>query len=124
MTQNKDIITVMKDKNLRPTKLLWVDLEMTGLDPKKDVILEIAAEITDMDFKTLASYEARVKQPKALVVKRMQANNWWQSYPENRDSFVNNLDSGKPILLIEQELLAVMDQNFGKETAILAGQSI
>ena len=124
MTQNKDIMTVMKDKNVRPTKLLWVDLEMTGLDPKKDVILEIAAEITDMDFKTLASYEARVKQPKAMVVKRMQANNWWQSYPENRDNFVNNLESGKPILLVEQELLAVMEQTFGKETAILAGNSI
>ena len=28
--------------------LLWVDLEMTGLDPKKDKILEVAAIATDM----------------------------------------------------------------------------
>ena len=38
------------DKTIVPTKLLWVDLEMTGLDPKKDVILEVAAEITDFNF--------------------------------------------------------------------------
>lgn len=27
--------------------LIWIDLEMTGLDPEKDVILEIACVITD-----------------------------------------------------------------------------
>ncbi len=42
-------------KTIIPTKLLWVDLEMTGLDAQDDVILEVAAEITDFDFKTLAS---------------------------------------------------------------------
>ena len=42
----------MTDKDKVPTKLLWVDLEMTGLDPAHDVILEIAAEVTDFDLKT------------------------------------------------------------------------
>jgi oligoribonuclease len=28
-------------------KLVWIDLEMTGLDPEKDVILEIATIVTD-----------------------------------------------------------------------------
>ncbi len=46
------------DKNAIPTKLLWVDLEMTGLDVAKDLIVEVAVEVTDLDFKTLASYEA------------------------------------------------------------------
>ncbi|HVA11564.1 MAG TPA: exonuclease domain-containing protein, partial [Candidatus Dormibacteraeota bacterium] len=46
----------MIDKHAVPTKLFWVDLEMTGLDPQRDVILEVAAEVTDFDFKTLASY--------------------------------------------------------------------
>lgn len=31
-------------------KLVWVDLEMTGLDPDKDVIVEIAVLITDSDL--------------------------------------------------------------------------
>ncbi len=48
------------DKNAPTTKLLWVDLEMTGLDSENDVIIEVAAEVTDWTFKTLASYEAVV----------------------------------------------------------------
>ena len=33
---------------MKRAKLLWIDLEMTGLDPKKDKILEAAAIATDM----------------------------------------------------------------------------
>ncbi|QQS19024.1 hypothetical protein IPL68_03170 [Candidatus Saccharibacteria bacterium] len=51
---------------------MWVDLEMTGLDPTQDVMLEVAAEITDFEFNTLASYEAIVQQPSDIVADRMQ----------------------------------------------------
>jgi len=34
--------------------LIWVDLEMTGLEPETDVILEIATLVTDSDLNTLA----------------------------------------------------------------------
>ena len=37
----------MDYKKVKPTKLLWVDLEMTGLDVQKDKIIEVAAIITD-----------------------------------------------------------------------------
>lgn len=114
----------MTDKNQTPTKILWVDLEMTGLDPKQDVILEIAAEITDFDFKTLAQYESCIKQPKDVVVKRMQANIWWKGYPTNRDNFVNNLEKGKSLAQAEQELIAIVEEQFGDEPAILGGNSI
>ncbi|MEO5627518.1 MAG: oligoribonuclease [Candidatus Saccharimonadales bacterium] len=114
----------MSAKNFIPTRLLWVDLEMTGLDVGQDVILEIAAEITDFDFKTLASYEARIKQPRDIVVKRMQANIWWKDYPENRDEFVQKLDEGKPMGQVEQEIVALIEQHFGNEPAVLAGNSI
>lgn len=114
----------MIDKHAIPTKLLWVDLEMTGLDAEQDVILEVAAEITDFDFQTLASYEAVIKQPREIVVERMQKNVWWADYPANRDQFVNNLDSGKPSDQVEQELIQLLEQHFGSEPAILAGNSI
>src|ERR1700685_18702 len=103
----------MMDKHAAPPKLLWVDLEMTGLDPLEDVILEVAAEITDFDFKTLASYEAIVQQPRELVVERMQKNIWWADYPDNRDEFVRKLDSGKPSAQVEQELIELVEQQFG-----------
>ena len=34
--------------------LIWIDLEMTGLDPDNDVIIEMATIITDSELNTLA----------------------------------------------------------------------
>ncbi|RIZ69525.1 MAG: oligoribonuclease, partial [Methylococcales bacterium] len=34
--------------------LIWIDLEMTGLDPDTDLIIEIATVITDKDLNILA----------------------------------------------------------------------
>ena len=35
--------------------LIWVDLEMTGLDPEKDTVIEIATIVTDAELNTLAT---------------------------------------------------------------------
>ena len=40
----------MKDQN----NLCWLDMEMTGLDPQHDKIIEIAMIITDKDLNILA----------------------------------------------------------------------
>lgn len=114
----------MIDKKAIPTKLLWVDLEMTGLDSEQDVILEVAAEITDFNFKTLASYEARVGQPKKVVVDRLQKNIWYRDYPQNRDDFIQKLDQAIPSAQVEQDLIALVEAQFGDEPAVLAGNSI
>jgi oligoribonuclease len=34
--------------------LVWIDMEMTGLDPDKDRIIEVAAVVTDLDLNILA----------------------------------------------------------------------
>jgi oligoribonuclease len=39
---------------LDPENLIWIDLEMTGLDPDTDRILEIATLVTDKQLNTLA----------------------------------------------------------------------
>jgi oligoribonuclease len=114
----------MIDQHAKPTKLLWVDLEMTGLNPEKDVILEVAAEVTDFDFKTLGSYEAFVKQKPETVIDRMQQNIWWQDYPANRDEFLRATATGKPSNQVEQDLIALIEQHFHSEPAVLAGNSI
>jgi len=114
----------MIDKNGVPTKLLWVDLEMTGLDARQDLILEIAAEVTDFNFKTLASYEACVNHPNDQIVERMQKNIWWQDFPENRDEFLRKCQDGKQLKQVEEELIALVEEHFGNEPAVLAGNSI
>jgi oligoribonuclease len=115
------------DKKAKPTRLLWVDLEMTGLDAAQDVILEVAAEITDFEFNTLASYEAIVLQPAEIVADRMQKNIWWQEYPANRDEFIRKTSDStvaKSSDQVQAELIALVEQHFGTERAVLAGNSI
>lgn len=107
-----------------PTKLLWVDLEFTGFDSAKDVILEVSAEVTDFDFRTLGSYEVRIKNDPKVLVERMKQNTFWQDHPENRDNFLNHNDEGKPASEVEQELIKFVEQHFGSEPAVLAGNSI
>lgn len=50
MSQN--LPTASSKKN--DQNLIWVDLEMTGLDPDKDVIIEIAVIVTDAQLNVLA----------------------------------------------------------------------
>ena len=38
----------------RKNNLIWIDLEITGLDPDKDVIIEIATLVTDAHLNILA----------------------------------------------------------------------
>jgi len=114
----------MSKNNTPPSKFLWVDLEMTGLVPEKDVILEIAAEITNSSFETLDSYEAHIHHSRSVVAGRMQENPWWKEFPHNRDGFLKNLSSGKPLAAVEKELIRVIDHHFGDEPAVLAGNSI
>lgn len=111
-------------KKKAPTKFLWMDLEMTGLDAENDVILEVAVEITDVQLQTLATYEARIKQDKQLVVDKIQKNVWWKNYPQNRDDFIKNLDGAKPLDVAEKEIVDLVEEHFGSELAILAGNSI
>lgn len=111
-------------KTFVPTKLLWLDLEMTGLEPAKDMILELAVEVTNMDLDTLDSYEARIKQSKSAVLERMNKNIWWRDFPENRDDFLEGLASAKPLQTVEKELIKIVDHHFGSDPVVLAGNSI
>ncbi len=109
------------DKDRLPTKLLWIDLEMTGLDPEKDVILEVAAEITDFDFKTLASYEAVISQPQGLL----ETMNPWSKDQHTKSGLTDRiLQEGRDERDVIHELVGFIKAQFGDEPAVLAGNSI
>ena len=51
-----------------PLNLIWIDLEMTGLNPLTERIIEIATVVTDSDLKVLAEGPSLViKQPDSLL---------------------------------------------------------
>ena len=106
----------------RKAKLLWVDLEMTGLDPVKDKILEVAAIATDMDLNQIATYEAVIKVDENLMKERM-VGDFWEKNKKSYNALMAQNKDGKPVETVENELLDFVKENFGTEI-YLAGNSI
>lgn len=111
-------------KGMVPTKLLWVDLEMTGLRPETDVILEVAVVVTDFQFNEIARYESGVNHPHETLQRLLDENDWYAKYPENKAHFLALADKGSDTAAVEAELVAFIRQHFGDEPAVLAGNSI
>lgn len=112
----------------KKAKLLWVDLEMTGLDPVEDRILEVAAIATDWDFNEIATYDAAKKVGPGLFAKRIKTEpDFWEKFPDVRDALIaqNKSDKAKNGRTVENELLEFIDKHFDKdERVLLAGNSI
>ena len=109
------------DKNAVATKLLWVDLEMTGLDPEQHVILEVAAIVTDFDFNKSASYEAVISQPEEVLGR---ANEWAANQHEQSGLLARVRTEGRPEQEVITEFARFITDTFGAEPAVLAGNSI
>lgn len=107
---------------MKKAKLFWIDLEMTGLDPEKDKILEVAAIATDMKLNQIATYEAVVKVDEDLMKSRM-VGEFWDANDESRKALMAQNNNGKDVAEVEKELIKFLDDNFGDEV-YLAGNSI
>lgn len=107
---------------MKKAKLLWVDLEMTGLDPERDKILEVAAIATDWQFNEIDRMTAVVKVPKKLIEERM-VGEFWEANKESYNSLVNQNENGEDTEVVEDKILDFIEKNFGKEV-YLAGNSI
>ena len=104
--------------------LLWIDLEMTGLDPVEDRIMEVAAIATDWNFNEIATYEA-VKKVGSTLMKQRMVGDFWDKYTNVRDALQSQNEIGKNGRTVENELLAFLDEHFGESNRILlAGNSI
>ena len=95
---------------------------MTGLEPDRDKILEVAAIATDMGLNEVARYEAVVKVDERLMKSRM-VGDFWEKNHDSRDALIAQNETGKPVQEVENELLKFIDKYCTKEL-YLAGNSI
>ena len=107
---------------MKKAKLLWIDLEMTGLEPAKDRILEVAAIATDMRLEEIDRFEAVVKVDDNLIKERM-VGEFWDKNAKASDGLIEQNKDGEPEKDVEKALIDFLDKNFGKEI-YLAGNSI
>lgn len=111
----------------KKASLLWLDLEMTGLDSVEDRIMEVAAIASDWDFNEIATFEGVVKVGPELVERRMEVGRaFWDANPEARDILVSqNLKIGRSGRVIENDLLEFVGKYFNESRPVLlAGNSI
>lgn len=114
----------MTKSAFKPKRILWVDLEMTGLDPVKDLILEVAAIVTDWDFKEIANYAA-VKYVDPAIAKQRMTGEFWEEFSEVRDALMQQNETGKTSHAVENELLGFITEHFpADQKVLLAGNSI
>ena len=58
-----------------PTRLIWIDMEMSGLNPETDKVLEIAIVLTDENLNTVAEAPVLVVHQPDSVLDAMDAWN-------------------------------------------------
>lgn len=108
----------MKDKQ----NLIWIDLEMTGLDPKVDKIIEIATIVTDAQLNILATGPAMaISQPKNAL-DEMDA---WNTKHHNQSGLVQRvLDSTVTEALAELKTIEFLAKYIDKGSSPMCGNSI
>lgn len=101
-------------------KLLWLDMEMTGLDVEKEVPIEVACIVTDWNFNVLTHYHAIIYQAQEYL-DRMDD---WNKSHHGSSGLLAQIPHGKTMEVVEKELCELVNLHFAGEKVILAGNSI
>jgi oligoribonuclease len=103
------------------TKLVWMDMEMTGLDPETCAIIEVAVIITGGDLVPIAEFERVVWQPERVLaetnpfVRNMHTKN---GLLEKVRASTSGIDD------VERDLLGFIATHCKYREGILSGNSI
>ena len=102
--------------------LVWVDMEMTGLIPEKDQVIEIATIVTDSHLNVLAEGPViAIKQPDAAL----EAMDEWNTRTHSASGLVERVRSSA----VSEQMASDMTLDFLKEwvpegTSPMCGNSI
>jgi len=102
--------------------LIWIDLEMTGLEPEQDRIIEIATVVTDAHLNILGEGPVfAVSQPKTLL----DSMDSWNTRQHNQSGLVKRvLEESVSESQAELETIKFLEQYLDKGKSPMCGNSI
>ncbi|MGU1472385.1 oligoribonuclease [Pseudomonas aeruginosa] len=105
-----------------PQNLIWIDLEMTGLDPDRDVIIEMATIVTDSDLNTLAEGPViAIHQPEEILAGMDE----WNTRQHGLSGLTQRVrESTVSMAEAEAQTLAFLEQWVPKRSSPICGNSI
>src|SRR6266568_2140097 len=102
--------------------LVWIDCEMTGLDPMHDVLLEIATIVTDYDLKIIARGPVLAIHQSET---RLQSMDAWNRRTHRKSGLLDRVRTeGISVKEAERQTLAFVKRYCYWRTAPLCGNSI
>lgn len=102
--------------------LIWLDLEMTGLDPDKDLIIEVATVVTDKNLNILAEGPVfAVYQPDAALA---AMDDWNQKHHSQSGLIERVKNSGIAPAKAETLTINFLKQWLPAKTSPMCGNSI
>ncbi len=102
--------------------LIWLDLEMTGLDPDRDTIIEIATLVTDAELNVLAEGpEIAIGHPESRL---LAMDDWNRNQHRKSGLWQRVLDSGDDIEAAERRTLAFLGEWTQAGSSPLCGNTI
>ena len=102
--------------------LIWIDLEMTGLDPEKEVILEIATIVTDSMLEVLAEGPVIAINYSEEVLATMEA--WSKRQHESSGLVARVKTSEYDCRRAEEETLAFLAKYSEEKKSPLCGNTV
>jgi len=102
--------------------MVWMDLEMTGLDPQADTILEIATIITDKNLNVLAEGPVLAVHHDKQALDKM--NEWCKKQHAASGLSERVLASGVSLAEAEAQTLAFIRRYVPERGAPLCGNSV
>ncbi len=106
----------------KKTNLIWIDLEMTGLDPEQERIIEIATIVTDKDLNVLAEGPALVVHQSKELMDSM--DDWCTQHHGDSGLTARVLASEISDSKAEQETLAFLEKWVELGESPMCGNSI
>jgi oligoribonuclease len=105
-----------------PANLVWMDLEMTGLDPETDVIIEMATIITDSNLNVVGEGPVlAVSQP----AEKLAAMDEWNTSHHTASGLVERVrNASVPEREAEAQTLAFIEGHVEKNVSPLCGNTI